>query len=85
MVDVTAVGASVVAIGAVAAAPAFTARATLSRPPVTVLPASEGSGSTPPTRASFTCCAVHSGWRVSTSAAAPATWGVAMDVPLYSA
>ncbi|OEJ34324.1 hypothetical protein BGK67_25955 [Streptomyces subrutilus] len=34
-----------------------------------------------PTRAALTCCEVHSGWRCLTMAAAPATCGVAMEVP----
>ena len=58
-----------------------TALFTLRRPPVIVMPASEATASTVPTRASFS--AGVSSWQTeSRSAAAPDTCGVAIDVPL---
>src|SRR5688500_1377205 len=58
-----------------------TALFTLRRPPVTVKPASDGSASTVPSSVAFSP-AVSIGHRDSTKAAAPDTWGVAMEVPL---
>jgi hypothetical protein len=54
---------------------------TFSRPPVTVRPVSEGSGSTLFSRFALRFAVVRAD-RDSTRAAAPETWGVAIDVPL---
>src|SRR5438094_3589418 len=60
---------------------AATARPTFRRPPVIVRPASAGIGSTVFSNR-FLTAAVLAVQRESTSAAAPDTWGVAIDVPL---
>ena len=57
---------------------------TFSRPPVTVMPAREETGVTLLRRRVFSA-AVPIGHAESTSAAAPDTCGVAIDVPLYDA
>ena len=57
--------------------------ATLSRPLVRTLPLSEVVGVAPWRMASLTCAAVAEGFRALYSAAAPATCGVAIDVPEY--
>ena len=54
----------------------------LSRPPLTVLPASDGSGSAPAISACFTCATVAFGRAIQASAATPATCGALIDVPL---
>jgi hypothetical protein len=54
---------------------------TFNRPPVTVLPDNEPIGSTLLSRLLFSS-AVSSGQTDNTSAAAPETCGVAIDVPL---
>ena len=61
------------------------ARATFSRPPLTVLPANACSGSVLDKSTCPSCHGVSPGRWVSTSAAAPATWGVAIEVPLSQA
>src|SRR5262249_35685234 len=62
-------------------AQAVTARYTFNLPPVEVLSASDGRTSTVFSRSAFKS-AVDNGHTESTRAAAPATIGVAMDVPL---
>ncbi len=57
------------------------ARLTFSRPPVATRPTRPGTGSTPPSSAAFTWAGVASGFFAKRSAAAPATCGVAIDVP----
>ena len=59
-----------------------TALATLSRPPLAVTPASDGFGSTLSSSSAFRPTAVDDGNAAFASAAAPATWGVAIEVPL---
>jgi hypothetical protein len=54
---------------------------TLSRLPETVLPARDARGSPVFIKAFFTCWAVQVGFCDHNKAAAPATWGLAMDVP----
>ena len=58
-----------------------TARAALTRPPVTTLPRSESSLSTVLKRRSRSSFTVRFGSTESTSAATPATKGVAIEVP----
>ena len=60
---------------------AWMALLTFSRPPVTVRPDNEGIGSTLLSKLFFRP-AVSREQADNTSAAAPETWGVAMDVPL---
>ncbi len=57
------------------------ARATFSRPPVTVFPAREGTGSTLERIRSFSACAFICGFAAASNATAPATCGVAIEVP----
>src|SRR6478736_569219 len=59
-----------------------TALQALRRPPVATLPLSPASGSTPPRIALTSCATVSPGCAALTSAATPATCGVAIDVPL---
>src|SRR4051794_38924499 len=54
---------------------------TLNRPAVITLPASEAIGSTALRSRAFNCATVRSGSAARTSAAPPATNGVAIDVP----
>src|SRR6266702_4211500 len=60
------------------------AAATFSRPPVTVMPCMDGTGSAELMRRSFTWWCVMPGNCANTSAAAPETCGVAIEVPLSS-
>ena len=55
---------------------------TFNRPPVTLLPDSAAIGSTLPSKLLFKAAVSRDGQLESTSAAAPETWGVAIDVPL---
>jgi hypothetical protein len=55
--------------------------ATLRRPPVTVLPTSEGVGTAVERIALLMLAADEPGWYAAYSAAAPATCGEAMEVP----
>ncbi len=59
-----------------------TAAAAFTRPPVTVMPANDASGSTVVNRAVFICAIVRPGERLNISAATPATCGEAIDVPV---
>jgi hypothetical protein len=59
-----------------------TALQALSRPPVATLPVSDASLSVPLKMAVLICAAVNDGCAAFTSAAAPATCGVAIEVPL---
>src|SRR5713226_7446920 len=52
------------------------------RPPLITLPASEGSGSTLPTMSAFSSWGDSEGETERISAAAPATWGEAIEPPL---
>jgi hypothetical protein len=63
-------------------AAAWTARAALTRPPVTVTSRSAGMTSTEESRTSRNWGTVSPGARESASAATPDTWGAAIDVPL---
>jgi hypothetical protein len=54
----------------------------LSRPPLDVFPANEGSGSVLESSVVLSAAVVRVGWAARTSAAAPATCGVAIEVPL---
>src|SRR4051794_34403055 len=58
-----------------------TAAKTVRRPPPTALPASAGSASTDPRSACLSWATEYSGCWASTSAAAPVTCGVAIEVP----
>mmetsp|Transcript_32666 Transcript_32666/g.77490 ORF Transcript_32666/g.77490 Transcript_32666/m.77490 type:complete len:247 (+) Transcript_32666:541-1281(+) len=80
----TVVGAGVVGAGVAVGSRgwiAMNAADTLSRPPDTILPASAPDGVTVLRSAAFSSVGVSSGLWDRSSAAAPATWGVAMDVP----
>ena len=58
-----------------------TARSAFTRPPVTALPASSGLASTEPMIAFLMSSAVRPGRAESTSAATPAVFGLAIEVP----
>ncbi len=58
---------------------------TSSRPPVTVLPASDGVGMVAARIAALICAALAFGFSDFYSATAPATCGEAIDVPEYEA
>ena len=75
-------GSGGVASGPTPAVAAASAPARFSRRPLEVAPASAGSGSPPPAIAARTCQGASPGSRPRIAAAAPATWGAAIDVPL---
>src|SRR5262249_14384154 len=60
-----------------------TAVATLSRPPLVVLAANAGLGSTPRKSSALRPSPDASGKRPLASATAPVTWGVAIEVPSH--
>ncbi len=61
-----------------------TAAAAFRRPPLTAFPASAATGSADASSACLRCAALHAGCAEATSAAAPATCGVAIEVPLIA-
>ena len=60
-------------------------RKALRRPPLTVIPARAGMRSEKSSSRCLTCTAGMAGASARTRAAAPETWGVAMEVPLAKA
>ena len=57
------------------------ALATSRRPPLVVLPVSDGTGSTPVSSACFTSATVAVGFSEKSNPAAPVTCGAAIEVP----
>src|SRR5262245_39114838 len=75
-------GAAATTRGAVASGTTPTAAARLTRPPLTTLPASDGSRSAVASNWVMTCATVQFGWTSRIRATTPATCGVAIEVPL---